>query len=94
MGEDATGYEGGLVGEAVYELGHVGEWVEAEAVHAGVELDVYGHVGDACVSGGLNEGLEYAEGVYLGFEVVLEEGLEGAHLGVHDDDGLGDAVAA
>ena len=80
--------------QAVDEPVHVLAGIEAQSVHASVELDVYGIVGDALLLGCLDEGLEQTERIDLGLEVVVEHGLEGGHLGVHHHDVGGDAVLA
>ena len=43
---------------------------------------------------GADEGVHQTEGVDLGFQVVVEHGLEGRHLGVHHHNVLRDTVAA
>ena len=47
--------------------------------------------GDTLLAGCLDEGIEQTEAIYLGLQVVIEHGLEGGHLGVHNHDIGGDA---
>ena len=47
--------------------------------------------GDTLFAGCLDEGIEQTEAIYLGLQVVIEHGLEGGHLGVHNHDIGGDA---
>lgn len=81
--------------EHVGEMGDVGA-IEAEAVHAGVELDMDRERGKGRGEelGGRSETVEDAEAVDIGFEVVLDDIVETILLGVHDHDREGDAVAA
>ena len=63
-------------------------------MHARVELDVHRPARDALLAGGGYEGIQQAEAVDLGLQVVVEERLEARHLRVHHDDILCDASAA
>ena len=94
MAEHGARDDGVLPLESGDELCHVFTRIEAQTAHAGVELDVDGPAGDALALGGADERFEQTEGVDFGLEVVVEDGFEGRHLGVHHHDGLGDAVAA
>ena len=50
--------------------------------------------GDTLLARCLDEGIQQAEGIDLGLQVVVEHGLEGGHLGIHDHDIGGDASLA
>ena len=90
--EHGTWHECRLAFESLYQGRHVLHGVEAQAVHASVQFYVYGHAGDASTLGSMDESIEEAETVHLGLQVVLEEGVETGHLGVHDHDVLRYAV--
>ena len=94
MAEHGARYDGVLMLQTADELVGVALGVEAQPVHAGVELDVDGPPGDALLLGSLDEGVHQSKRVDLGFQVVVEHGLEGSHLGVHDHDVLRDSMAA
>ena len=96
MGEDGTHGEGAVgIVEPPGQLVEVGLG-KAEAVHAGVELDVDGHGLLLFSEGahGVGEEVEDAEAVDVGFEAVADDVGKALLLGVHDHDGEGDAVAA
>ena len=67
--------------------------VEAKAVHARVELYVYGPARYALFLGRFHESVEQAERVDLRLKVVVEHRLERRHLRVHYHDIRRDAVA-
>ena len=83
-----------LMFQSIDELLHVFLRVEAETVHAGVELDMYRPSRDTFFLSGFDEGVEEAERVDLRLEVVVEHRLESRHLRVHDHDVRCDAVTA
>ena len=58
VGEDRAGDDSVLMLQAVDEPVHVLAGIEAQSVHAGVELDVYGIVGDALLLGRLDKRFE------------------------------------
>jgi hypothetical protein len=93
VAEDAADEEVVLAAEAVEDVGDV-FGLETEAVHAGVELEVYGVGGEGAAAGLGEEGVEEGEAVNFGFEVVFEEEVDGLDFGVHDEDGEGDTGAA
>ena len=82
-----------LAVESADELVHILLWIEAQTMHTSIELDVYGEARDTLFLGCLHEGVEQTETVDFGFEVVVEHGLEGGHLGVHHHDVRRDAIA-
>ena len=94
MGEDRTGYDGALVLQPVNQLVHVFLGVESQSVHASVELDVYGEVGDSFFLCRLHQCVEQSETVYLRLQIIVEHGLERRHFRVHDHDVARDAVLA
>ena len=55
---------------------------------------MYGVSGDALLFGGFHKGVEQAEGVNFGLQIVVEHRLEGCHLRIHDHDVARDAIAA
>ncbi len=63
-------------------------------MHAGIELNVDGPSGDTLFAGCLDQGVEQTEGVDFGLQVVIEHGLEGGHLRIHNHDVAGDASLA
>ncbi len=73
---------------------HVVLRVEAQAMHTSIELDMNRESGHALLLGRLDKRIEQAEGINLWLQVVIEHGLEGGHLRVHDHDVAGDAVLA
>ena len=83
-----------LVRQAVDEYRHVGPGIEAQAVHARVNLDVYGESLYALLFSGAYQRLQQFETVHLGLEFVFKEGVKGRHLRVHHDDARRDACAA
>ena len=93
MGEDGAWNDGVLALQAVDELVHILVGVEAQPVHACIELDVDGPTRDALLLSGMDKCLHQTEGIDLGFQVVVEHGLESCHFRVHDHDVLRDAIA-
>ena len=83
-----------LVLQNIYQPVHILTRIEAQTVHARVEFDVHGIVGDTLLPGGLDERVQQAEGIHLRLQVVVEHGLEGRHFGIHNHDVLRDTVAA
>ena len=83
-----------LMLQSVDELVHILFRVEAEAVHARIELDVHRPGSDAFLLSGLDEGVEQTEGVHLWLKVEVKHRLKRRHLGVHNHDVARDAVAA
>ena len=73
---------------------HIVLGVEAQSAHTCVEFDVYGESRDSFLLCRLDEGIEQAEGVHLRLQIVVEHGLEGCHLRVHNHDIAGDSVLA
>ena len=82
------------MGQTVDELVDVMLRVEAQAMHARVEFDMYRPPRDTLLTGSTDEGVQQSERVYLGFEIIVEHGLEGSHLRVHDHDIGRDACLA
>ena len=93
MGEDRTRDDGRLLLQAFDELINL-RAVEAQAVHAGVKLQMYGPPRDTLGTGCLDEGIHQSEAIDLRLQVVVEEGLKRRHLGVHHNDILRDAGIA
>ena len=86
MGEHRTRYDGVLMLQTVYQLLHVVLGVEAQPVHAGVELYVYGESCHALTLCCLDKSIEQTERVDLRLKVIVEHCLEGRHLRVHNHD--------
>ena len=86
MAEYRTGDDGVLVLQSIDEFEHVINGIKTETVHARVEFDMYRPTGDTLLARGLDKGIKQTEGVDFGLEVVVEHGLEGRHLGIHDHD--------
>ena len=63
-------------------------------MHARIQFDMDGPSRNTLFLSGMDEGVHQPERVHLRFQVVVEHGLEGRHLGIHDHDVLRDAVAA
>ena len=86
MGKHRTGQQSRLALQPTDKgrnlLGH-----ESQTVHPGVELDMDGEVGDALFLGSLDQRIEQMEAVDFRFQLVVKQGLERRHLGIHDDDG-------
>ena len=68
--------------------------IKSQTMHASIKLDMHGPAGDTFLARCLDEGVEQTETVDLGLEVVVEHGLKGGHLGIHDHDIGGDAGLA
>ena len=94
MGKDAARQQGRLAREAGDKLRHILQRVEAQTVHARVELDVDGEIGDAVALRRIDEGVEQTEGIDLGLELIPEERVETRHLGIHHHDARSDARTA
>ncbi len=94
VGEDRTRYECGLGAQAADKSRHVLLWIEAQAVHAGVQFYVYGHGCYSGTLGSMDESIKETETIHLRFQIVLEEGVETGHLGIHHHDVLRYAVGA
>ena len=63
-------------------------------MHACIELDMDGPTSDTFLARCLDEGIHETEGIDLGLEIVVEHGLEGGHLRIHDHDVGSDACLA
>ena len=75
-----------LMFQTVDQLVHVIHGVKAQTVHARVKFDVDRPAGDTLLTGGLDQRIQQTEGIDLRLQVVVEHGLEGGHLRVHDHD--------
>ena len=93
VGEDALHLEAvGALVEALGEERNVGLG-EAQAVHAGIELDMDVHAAaEETHTGG--EEVEDAEGVDVGLEAIFDDVVERGFLGIHHHAGDVNAVAA
>ena len=91
MAEHRTRDDGVLMLQTVDKFVYILHRVEAQTVHARIELDMYGPARDTFLTSGLDECVHQTEGIDLGLQVVVEHGLEGRHLRVHDHDIGGDA---
>ena len=94
MAEHRTGDDGVLMLQTVDYLVDIVDGVEAKTVHARVEFDVNRPACDTLLTGCLDEGIHQTEGVDFGFQIIVEHGLKGRHLGVHNHDIGGDASLA
>ena len=94
MREHRTWDDGILVLQLADEFLHIVLRVEAHAVHAGIQLDMDRETGYSLFLSCLDERIEQTERVNLRLQVVIEHGLEGGHLRIHDHDVAGDAVLA
>ena len=63
-------------------------------MHTCIQLDVDGPSRDTLTLSSVNQGIHQTEGVDLGLQVVVEHGLEGRHLRIHNHDVLSDAMTA
>ena len=70
--------------QTVDKLRHIFQWVETEAVHTRIELDVYGEVVDAVLLSLAHKSVKQSERVHFWFKIVVEHGLERRHFGVHN----------
>ena len=91
MAEHRTGNNGVLMLQTVDNLIHIVDGIKAQAVHACIELYMYGPACDTLLTGCLDESIHQTERVDLRLEIVVEHGLEGGHLWIHDHDVGGDA---
>ena len=94
MREHRTWDDGILVLQLADEFLHIVLRVEAHAVHAGIQLDMDRETGYSLFLSCLDERIEQTERVNLRLQVVIEHGLEGGHLRIHNHDVAGDAVLA
>lgn len=86
--------DGILVLQLADELLHIVLRVEAHAVHTGIQLDMDRETGYSLFLSCLDERIKQTERVNLRLQVVIEHGLEGGHLRIHDHDVAGNAVLA
>ena len=86
--------DGVLMFQSAYQLLHIVLGIEAQAVHAGIQLDMHRETSDSLLLGSLDKGVEQTERVNLGLKIIIEHGLEGGHLWIHDHDIAGDTVLA
>ena len=91
MTEHRTRDDGILMPQTINHLIDITHGIEAQTMHAGVELDMYGPAGDTLLTGCLDKCVHQTERIDLRLEIVVEHGLEGGHLGIHDHDVGGDA---
>ena len=82
MREYRARYHRFLSVESLDEMRHV-VGRKPQTAHARINLDVYWVVDISFVFAGMYHGIEQTEAIDLGFQMVVEEGLEGCHLGVH-----------
>ena len=92
--EHAARDDGVLMFQSAYQLLHIVLGIEAQAVHAGIQLDMHRETSDSLLLGSLDKGVEQTERVNLGLKIIIEHGLEGGHLWIHDHDIAGDTVLA
>ena len=92
MAEDGSGNDSRLMLQSLDNLINVALWVEAQTMHTSVELDVHWPARDTLLLRSMYQRIHQSEGVHLWFQVVVEHGIEGRHLGVHNHDVLCDAV--
>ena len=86
MTEDRTRDDGILMFQTVDQLKDIIHRIEPQTMHASIELDMYRPARDAFFSGRLDQRIEQAERVDLRLQIVVEHGLKGGHLRVHDHD--------
>ena len=94
MAEDRAWNDGILTLQTTDNLVDVFLGVKAETVHTSIELDMYGPTRNTLLLSSMDEGIHQTERIHLGFEVVVEHGLEGRHLRVHNHNILRDAIPA
>ncbi len=86
MREHGTRNNGILTFQSAYQLVHIFFRIEAKAVHAGIELNVYRIIRYSFTLCGLDKSVEQTETIHLRLEVVVEHRLECRHLRIHDHD--------
>ena len=96
MREHGARYHGLLIVQLMGESCHfiIVGGIEAQAMHARVELDMDGPACDALFACGFDERIEQTETIHFRLQAVVEHGLEGRHLGIHNHDVGGDARLA
>ena len=94
VGEDGTWNDGILSLETTDNLVDILLWVKAQAMHTCIELDMHRPTRNSLLFSSMDEGIHQAERVDLRLQVVVEHGLEGRHLRIHNHDVLRDAMMA
>ena len=92
MGKYRTWHDGVLLFQSGYQLVHIFFGRETQAVHACVQFDVYGPVGDALFLSSLCQGVHQAEAIHFGLQIIVKHCFESRHFRIHDNDALGDSV--
>ena len=93
MAEDRTWNDGILMLQTMNQRIHILLWVEAQTMHARIQFDVYWPTRNTLFLGSLDKCIHQSEGIYLRFQVIIEHGLEGSHLRIHNHDVLRNAIA-
>ena len=92
MREHRARNDGILAFQTTDNLFHVLLRVKTQTMHTRVKFDMNRPTGDTLLLCCMDERIHQSEGIYLRLQFVVEHGLEGRHLGVHDHDVLRDAV--
>ena len=86
MRKDRTGYHCGLMLETFYQCRHVMKRVKAQTVHARIQFDMNREVGYTFLFCLADQCIQQTETVDFRFKIIFKEGLEAAHLRIHDND--------
>ena len=93
MAENGTNGYGILMAETIDQFLHL--WIlEAQAMHAGVDLDMHRIIGYTHALCLFDESIQESETIDFGFQAILDNRAEGSHLGIHHHDASTDALTS
>ena len=91
MTENRTYGYGILMAETIDQFLHL--WIlEAQTMHAGVDLDMHRIVGYTHALCLFDESIQESETIDFGFQTILDNCAESRHLGIHHHDASADAL--
>ena len=94
MREDRARNKRILIIQILYELWHIVNRVETQTMHTSIKFDMYRISCDTLFPCCMTKCIEKSEGIYLWLKFIVEHGLEGCHLRIHNHDVCCDASSS
>ena len=72
--------------QSCYQFFHIIFRIKAQTVHTCIQLDMYRKTSNTLFFSSLDQRIQNTERINLRFQIIVEHGLEGCHLRIHNHD--------
>ena len=86
MREHTSWYDGILMFQSCYQFFHIIFQIKAQTVHTSIQFDMYRETSNTFFFCSLDQRIQNTERINLWFQIIVEHGLEGCHLRIHNHD--------